>query len=157
YATGPTDSLHVAFSLNVATLPSTPLPLVTLADSEGGLVAGVYLMPDGSLVARWNGSDAASYLGVVAIGSWQQIEVGLDATAGTGELAVWVDGSSQVTISGPVVPIASILLGSWSADQTYALAIDSVSLASTCLGSCPAPVSAPTSEPVIVTEGTPVS
>lgn len=159
YGTGSIESAHIAFDLKINGTDASPLPLVTLASEEGEIVAAVYVLQDGTLVARWAGSDQPQLLGQITLGEWQRVEVGLDASNGAGTLTVWVNGVAKAQATGSVSPVASVVLGSWATDQSFAVAIDNLAIDQTCIETCAAPVTPAeaTSEPVVEAEGTPGS
>ena len=117
--------------------------------------------PEVTRVQGWAGTEAVTIGGSIVPGMWTHLEFSLTTDGGSGTLALWIDDQqTSAPAEGPMAATETILIGSWTTDQTYDLNIDNVQLDRQCLGTCPpfeqAPVTVPTEISVPV-DGTPVS
>ena len=150
----------MAFDLWVDTMPSSPLPLVTLTDQSNVVVASIYLLADGSIVSRWGNASNVTPLGSLLPVQWHHVEIGLNSSSSGLVLTAWLDGVAIDSSIGRAVAVETVLFGSWTTDQTWQIHIDNAALAVDCLGACPAAEPEATTPPEVadpVIDGTPAT
>ena len=99
-------------------------------------------------------------LGTLLPGQWHRVEIGLDSGASGSVLTGWLDGIAIDSSIGRAAAVETVLIGSWTTDQTWQMHIDNAALAVDCLGSCPAAEPEATRPPEVtdpVIDGTPAT
>jgi hypothetical protein len=154
-------TLFVSADVRIGSVDGNGARVVTFVDVAGAPVVSLYLLSDGTVALRWGESTEVSVVGQIATSDWSRIEVGVAVREGAAEASVWLNGVGSWTGSSVTngASLSSIILGGWSTERSYWIAIDNVALDTGCTGECggivPSPTPAPT-EPVAVDEqGTP--